>query len=408
MRSVLASSIGFLAALAIINSQVSADGTEATQVVCFGAGEPGSTGGQNFGQSTVPPGIRDAVQISGGIFHTAALLRSGEVVCWGTNDHGAGVGRVYGSQASGAPITSGVQGDHVQVLGQVLTGAIQVSAGELHTTALLQGGSVVQWGTLDYPVPAGLVATSVSAGSLFTMALRPDGRVVCWGRNYHGDCLGTDAAGNAISGTPDGSQPVRVLGEELQGVVQIAAGYEHATALRQNGTVACWGRNDYGQRVVPANLPAARQIDGGIYHTVVLGRNGKVYCWGDNSYGQSAGTLPSGEPDRSAGTGLRMVKINGVPLRRVEAIASGAGYHSIALLRDGMVVAWGAANPSNPGASYGQTAVPSSVQGRALAIDGGYISTVVLTEAPEEEGEDDADGDGESECQNGLQAYGGG
>lgn len=400
MRAALVTAIVSCTALAGFASQVKADHDDATEVVCFGGGAPGSSGGQNFGQSTVPPGISTAVQVSGGIFHCAALLQNGEVVCWGTNDHGAGVGRVYGSQANGAPITSGVQGDHVQVLGQVLTGVAQVSAGELHTTALLNGGSVVQWGTLDYPVPAGLVARSVSAGSLFTMALRPDGRVVCWGRNYHGDCLGTDAAGNAISGTPDGSQTVRVLGEELQGVVQIAAGYEHATAIRQNGTVACWGRNDYGQRVVPGNLPAARQIDGGIYHTIVLGRNGRVYCWGDNSYGQSAGTLPSGEADRSAGTGLRMVKINGVPLRRVEAIASGAGYHSVALLRDGQVVAWGASNPANPGASYGQATVPDSVQGRAIAIDGGYINTVVLTEAAEEEDE------GEQECDHGLQVAG--
>jgi alpha-tubulin suppressor-like RCC1 family protein len=230
------------------------------------------------------------------------------------------------------------------------------------------------------------------------MALRPDGRVVCWGRNYHGDCLGTDASGNAISGTPDGSQTVRVLGAELQGVVQIAAGYEHATAIRQNGTVACWGRNDYGQRVVPANLPAAQQIDGGAFHTIILARNGRVYCWGDNSYGQSAGTLAGGAPDLSSGTGLRAVKINGVPLRRVEAIASGAGYHSVALLREGQVVAWGGANPSNPYASHGQANVPDSVQGRALAIDGGYINTLVLVEAPESDDEDE----GESECDNGL------
>lgn len=401
MRAALVTSLGFIAAFAAVASQARADDDDATEIVCFGGGEPGSSGGQNFGQSTVPPGIADAVQISGGIFHCAALLRSGEVVCWGTNDHGLGVGRVWGTNSSGAAINDGALGDRVKLLGQTLTGVVQVSAGELHTTARLGDGSVVQWGTLDYPVPAGLVATSVSSGSLFTMALKPDGRVVCWGRNYHGDCLGTDADGNAISGTPDGSQAVRVLGAELGGVVQIAAGYEHATAIRQNGSVACWGRNDYGQRVVPGNLPAARQIDGGIYHTIVLGRNGRVYCWGDNSYGQSAGTLPSGEPDRSAGTGLRMVKINGVPLRRVEAIASGAGYHSVALLREGRVVAWGAANPSNPGASYGQAEVPEGVQGRAIAIDGGYINTVVLTEAPEEEDDED----GEEECQNGLRSY---
>lgn len=405
MRAAPVISIGFVAAFVAMTPQAIADGDDATEIVCFGGGAPGTSGGQNLGQSTVPPGIADAVQISGGIFHCAARLRSGEVVCWGTNDHGLGVGRVWGTDASGAAINNGVQGDHVKLLGQTLTGVVQVSAGELHTTALLGGGSVVQWGTLDYPVPAGLVATSVSAGSLFTMALKTDGRVVCWGRNYHGDCLGTDAGGNAISGTPDGSQTVRVLGAELQGVVQIAAGYEHATAIRQNGSVACWGRNDFGQRAVPGSLPSARQIDGGIYHTIVLGRNGKVYCWGDNSYGQSAGTLRGGEPDRSAGTGLRMVKINGVPLRRVEAIASGAGYHSIALLRDGIVVAWGAANPANPAASYGQSTVPESVQGRVTAIDGGYINTVLLTELLEGGDEDDGD-EGEAECQNGVHAYG--
>jgi len=383
MRAAIVASLGLLVAVQTVCPLAAADG--GTEVVCFGGGEAGESGGQNFGQSVVPPGVRSAVQISGGIFHTAALLRNGEVSCWGTNDWGEGVGRVFGSQANGAPITNGVPGDHVKVLGQVLVGAVKVSAGELHTTALLGNGSVVQWGTLDYPVPANLVATSVSAGSLFTMALRPDGRVVCWGRNYHGDCLGTDASGNAIGGTPDGSQFVRVLGSELTGVVQIAAGYEHATAVRANGTVACWGRNDFGQRTVPTDLPSARAVDGGALHTIVLGANGRVYCWGDNRFGQSAGTLAGGVPDCSAGTQLRAVKINGVPLKRVEAVASGGGYHSVALLRDGGVVAWGAASASIPDATQGQTAVPARVQGRAIAIDGGYIHTVVLIEAEEDD-----------------------
>ncbi|MSU40953.1 MAG: hypothetical protein EXS28_04470, partial [Pedosphaera sp.] len=56
----------------------------------------------------------------------------------------------------------------------------------------------------------------------------------------------------------------------LSGVVAIAAGVYHTVALKQDGTVVAWGKNDDGQTTVPAGLSGVVAIAAGQYHTVVL------------------------------------------------------------------------------------------------------------------------------------------
>ena len=50
----------------------------------------------------------------------------------------------------------------------------------------------------------------------------------------------------------------------------IAAGDNHTVALKQDGSVACWGNNDFGQCNVPAGLGTVTAIAAGGYHTVAL------------------------------------------------------------------------------------------------------------------------------------------
>jgi cysteine-rich repeat protein len=53
---------------------------------CWGAGAPGSSGGNNLGQSAVPTGPLDFFsEIAAGTWHTCARRRSGGVTCWGNN-----------------------------------------------------------------------------------------------------------------------------------------------------------------------------------------------------------------------------------------------------------------------------------------------------------------------------------
>ena len=73
-------------------------------------------------------------------------------------------------------------------------------------------------------------------------------------------------------------------------VIQIAVGPYHTVALLADGSVACWGSNDYGQCDVPSGIgtpenPVASVAAGG-YHTVALLADGSVACWGSNGDGQ--------------------------------------------------------------------------------------------------------------------------
>jgi len=83
-------------------------------------------------------------------------------------------------------------------------------------------------------------------------------------------------------------------------VAEVSAGDSHTCALRTDGTVACWGDNEYGQATPPAGaLPA---VSSGRYHSCGLKPDGAIACWGNNKSGQAtppAGTFRGIESDHS-------------------------------------------------------------------------------------------------------------
>ncbi len=56
--------------------------------------------------------------------------------------------------------------------------------------------------------------------------------------------------------------------------------------MKTDGTVACWGRNDYGQATPPAGT--FTQVSAGGLHTCGVRTDGTIVCWGWNIYGQTA------------------------------------------------------------------------------------------------------------------------
>jgi alpha-tubulin suppressor-like RCC1 family protein len=111
---------------------------------------------------------------------------------------------------------------------------------------------------------------------------------------------------------------------------------------------AGWGYNSAGQATVPQGLTNVAKIAAGGYHSLALLQNGTVVAWGLNQYGQT--TVPAG-------------------LSNVEAIAAG-GYHSLALMSNGTVQAWGLS-------VYGQTTVPTG-SSNCVAIAAGYYHSVAV------------------------------
>jgi len=144
-------------------------------------------------------------------------------------------------------------------------------------------------------------------------------------------------------------------GTTLRG--SIALGQYHTCALQADGTVRCWGTNNYGQTNVPTDLGAVVAVDAGGMHTCALRNDNTVHCWGYNSYGQtdvpvdlSAVAIASGEDHNCALRTDGTVRCWGrdshaqttVPtdLNAVVAVAASL-YHTCALRSDGTVRCWG-------------------------------------------------------------------
>ena len=225
------------------------------------------------------------------------------------------------------------------------------------------------------------IRTGIAAGYQHSVALKNDGTVVAWGRNNYGQ-----------TSVPVGLNEVTVFDEKA---LNIAAGYNHTVALRQDGTVVVWGNNSHGQTTVPAGLSGVTAIAAGYQHTVALKSDGTVVAWGQNSSGET--TVPaglSGVVAIAAGTGNTVaLKQDGtvvawgydhngqstVPtgLSGVVAIAAGT-FHTVALKSDGTVVAWGAGGLGQSGLGhYGQSSVPAGLNG-VTAIAAGGVHTVAL------------------------------
>jgi len=127
-------------------------------------------------------------------------------------------------------------------------------------------------------------AIDLAAGEGHACAVRADGDVVCWGRNDHGQ------AGAAIAAA---IAPTVVAG--VDHAVAVVAGPAHTCAQLADGTVRCWGQNDQyqlGDGGDPIARPRALvgatevvEVVTGRAHTCVRSRAGVVACLGGSDRG---------------------------------------------------------------------------------------------------------------------------
>ena len=187
------------------------------------------------------PGLTDVTAIAISWYHALAVKSDGTVWAWGQN--------TFGQLGDG---TTTDKSSPVQVPG--LTGVTAVAAGWYHTYALKSDGTVWAWGqnncgslgdgtftNSSSPVQVtGLSGvTAIAANNSCCFALKSDGTVWAWGGNDHGQL------GIGDSSVYMQNSPVQVSG--LTGVTAIAAGYSHALALKNDGTVWAWGYNTNGR-----------------------------------------------------------------------------------------------------------------------------------------------------------------
>jgi hypothetical protein len=204
-------------------------------------------------------GLSDVKAISAGGDHQLALLGDGKVMAWGLNSAGElGDGTTEGPEVCGYDDETPRYCSRTPVSVVDLSNVTAISAGENHSLALLEGGTVKTWGgnyngqlgngsTIGSDVPvtvSGLSGvTAVSAGSEFSLALLATGGVEAWGFNEFGQ-LGDGiqcAAGDDCHS--DAPEPVSNLSE----VTAISAGSEHGLALLANRSIMAWGIGRYGE-----------------------------------------------------------------------------------------------------------------------------------------------------------------
>jgi alpha-tubulin suppressor-like RCC1 family protein len=288
--------------------------TDAT-AKCWGLGEKGQRGDGTFTQISLVPvavsGLTNAVAVAGGYTHACALLADGTMKCWGGNADGElGDPSTVGTDSSTPVTVSGI------------SGAVAITTGAFHTCALLADATLRCWGlngqgqlgdgtvtSSSTPVTVGLTGVAgVSGGGHHTCAVLADGTVQCWGNNYEGE-LGDGT-------TTPSSTPVRVLG--ITNAVAVSGGWAHTCARLADGTVQCWGDNSAGQlgngtatnssSPVPVSGIAGALVltSGWWHHSCALLGDGSVRCWGANDWGQfgNGTTTASSTPVAMSGTGV--------------------------------------------------------------------------------------------------------
>jgi alpha-tubulin suppressor-like RCC1 family protein len=259
-------------------------------VACWGGdgfGELGNGSPQTMlSAPTAAVELKGDVEVKTGDFQTCGIRPDGTVQCLGYE--------------SGFDLAAGVRN------------ATGLAMGEQVDCALLASGAVVCWGSDDFgqtgdgqthPAddlqPAGLVsglsdAVAVTAGTIFACALRRNGTVVCWGGGLAG--VLEDGQPVAMCGTSPCSLTPRPI-SGLSGVAAIDAGDEHVCALLATGDVYCWGENDEGglgdgtttASYVPrrvAGVGPASAISAGSGFSCALEVAGSIACWGSNTFGE--------------------------------------------------------------------------------------------------------------------------
>jgi len=276
--------------------------------------------------------------------------------------------------------------------GSTCVSATQVTAGAVHTCALVTDGTVRCWGgdgyaqladgtktAQDRPVPIALGANAraqkLTAGYFFTCALMVDGTVRCWGDNEHGE-LGD---GTTVARTA----PVAVVGVG-NNVRDLVAGGENACAIMAgDGSVQCWGANFDGvlgnpngpylqpnATLIPGFGAHVKQVAVGYNFMCALLPDTTVKCAGDNF----SGSLGDGTFTNRA-TPVTVMTGSNVPLSNVKQL-SAEGFYACALLFDGTVQCWGDMTTQSVGAVdiyYGTRSVAVPSLTNAADIELGFL-----------------------------------
>ena len=337
----------------------------------------GSGSGSGSGGSSVPV-TGDVIAVDAGGGFSGALTRDGTLYMWGSNGSGqlgdgSTVNRGYPIKINSDPYlpnhsvkqfslgvshSAAVTFDgRLYVWGsgntryprKIMDNVTMVACGWDHTAAITTDGSLYTWGDNVYGQLGNGTTTNVgnptkimsnvkyvAAGCKTTGAITTDGSLYMWGANANGQ-VGNGSSGNNVLNPVKIMSNVTCVAIGNEGAVTNGIYGTHSAAISTDGTLYCWGLNNYGRvgdgsktdRTVPVRIATnTRSVDLGGRHSTAVSNDNALYTWGYNNEGELG---IGGRADR---TTPQRVDVN--------IAQSAAGHvHTLALTTDGRVLATG-------------------------------------------------------------------
>jgi alpha-tubulin suppressor-like RCC1 family protein len=274
---------------------------------------------------------------------TFGIGYDGSLWSWGSNNYGQlGIGNTTNYSS---PKQIGA-----------LTTWLSVAGGAYYAMAIKTDGTIWGWGKNQFgqlglgnttyfssPKQVGTLTNwlQVSCGGYFTLATKTDGTLWAWGLNNYGQL----ATGNFTYY----SSPKQV--GVLTTWSKTTASYDYCYATRTNGTLWSWGANPYGQLGLnnTTNYQSPKQVGaltnwnlisskGGNFVTAIK-TDGTLWSWGRNQIGQlGLGPVGSYSSPKQVGSLTNWLKT-----------ASGYGSFTIALQTNGTLWSWGSGGDGRTG-----------------------------------------------------------
>lgn len=326
------------------------------------------------------------VDFAGDAYHTAshAVLdqsvtsTAGVLVGWGVNTSGQlGNG---GSGAKTLPIAPSLPDD---------AQAVSVAVDNNHTLVLLANGDLYAFGanasgqlgdgtttTHRVPVkitlPDGVTPIAVAAGNSTSFLVTSEGALYGWGLNTYGQ-QGDGTTANVLV-------PQRVPMPDGVRIVQVTSGLGHTLGLTSTGEVYAWGLNNFGQLGIGSTMntptPTAVPLFGGYRvgavsagysHSLALVSDGRVVAWGDNRSGELGNNLP---------TYAAYPSLTAIPSGTTITSVSASYTASYGLTSSGAVLAWG----YNGYGELGDGTMTNSITPVAVGLPAGATATAIAAQ----------------------------
>jgi alpha-tubulin suppressor-like RCC1 family protein len=237
-------------------------------------------------------------QVACGEYHTAVIKTDGSLWTWGLGTSGQ-LGDNTATNRS-TPVTTFAGG----------TDWKQVFCKGNHTAAIKTDGTLWTWGlnssgelgdntstNRSTPVTTfagGTTWKQVTTGITQTAAIKTDGTLWIWGS--------ADSGRLGINGYGNRSTPVTTFAGGTNWK-QVASGLQHSAAVKTDGTLWTWGRENNGQLgnnrntsniKTPVTTFAGgtnwKQVACGFNHQTAIKTDGTLWIWGDNSTYRELGT----------------------------------------------------------------------------------------------------------------------